>query len=96
VEELPLGKPKKVEAGNKCPTSQALKKVKSCKISSQVTSLTRMNREKLLLGTKGGDIYTLSAASFKDLILNTTSHPSSISSIAIPKLNSTIIIQAKI
>jgi hypothetical protein len=84
VEELPLAKAK-LQAGNKCPTLQALRSTKSCKISSRITSLKIMNKRTLLIGTAGGDIYTLAIANFTDLTLKSTSHPCSITSIAIPK-----------
>ncbi|XP_059474873.1 uncharacterized protein LOC132196327 [Neocloeon triangulifer] len=92
VEELPIDKTKKVEAGQKCPTSHALRKLKSCLLKSRVTSLTKFRKNTLLLGTKGGDIYTLSLANFKDLVLNSTSHPSCITSIAVPKVTNEVFV----
>lgn len=84
VEELSVKKAK-LEAGKRCPTSHALKKIKSCKISSRITSLKKMSKQTLLIGTAGGDIYTLATSNFTDLTLKSTSHPCSITSIAIPK-----------
>ncbi|CAB3362025.1 Hypothetical predicted protein [Cloeon dipterum] len=92
IEELHTLKPKKLEAGNKCPTQHSLKKVKSCKIKSQITSLNKFKTNSLLLGTKGGDMYSLSAVSFKDPTLKSTSHPGSINSVVVPQVTSEVFV----